>query len=204
MLPLAPFKVCICQITSAGLILTFFISYPTHEVERCSIQIFLAMSGGCGIRASKLDCLINILNKTLPVGSNDWDHVTEHHMSFHLGFAWINQSLCCKFAAFMMNTKKIQLKMSVWHILRIWGSRYRKNEQMQKLLDSLHFLKMWFEYICFLGCLFYIFMYMSKCNLHQLAQKYSQSKMFWVRSSSRSKHYEYTLILTWMMTMLNT
>jgi hypothetical protein len=63
------------------------------------------MSLGHGFTIAEIDCLLEIIDKVLPIGPDDWDIVTECHVSFYLGLGRSRESLHHKFST-LYNHKK--------------------------------------------------------------------------------------------------
>jgi hypothetical protein len=63
------------------------------------------MSCGHGFTIAEIDCLLEIINDVLPIGPDDWDIVTERHVSFYPGLGRCCESLRRKFSS-LYNHKK--------------------------------------------------------------------------------------------------
>jgi hypothetical protein len=63
------------------------------------------MSRGRGFSVAEIDCLLEIIEDVLPIGPDDWDIVTERHVSFYPGLGRSRDSLRRKFSS-LYNHKK--------------------------------------------------------------------------------------------------
>jgi hypothetical protein len=63
------------------------------------------MSRGHRFSVAEIDCLLEIIEDVLPIGPDDWDIVTERHISFYPGLGRSHDSLRRKFSS-LYNHKK--------------------------------------------------------------------------------------------------
>jgi hypothetical protein len=79
---------------------------PLHRfLLYLSISIVPKMSRGRGFTIAEIDSLLEIIEEVLPIGPNDWDRVTERHITFYPGLGRTRESLRRKFAS-LYNHKK--------------------------------------------------------------------------------------------------
>ncbi len=83
-----------------------FMFVPLHRfLLYLSISIVPKMSRGRGFTIAEIDSLLEIIEEVLPIGPNDWDRVTERHITFYPGLGRTRESLRRKFAS-LYNHKK--------------------------------------------------------------------------------------------------